>query len=59
MEFCPFYHTHLVLPIEILEQGPGQKGMLVEKKKKTVPRVDDGAMSWFLFDIGKETTENQ
>lgn len=28
MELCPFYHTHLLLPIEILKQGPGQKGML-------------------------------
>lgn len=28
----PFYHTHLLLPTEILEQGLGQKGMLVEKK---------------------------
>lgn len=52
----PFYHTHLLLPIEILEQGLGQKGMLVEKK--AVPWVDNRAVSWFLFDIVKESTEN-
>lgn len=28
MEFCPFDHMHLLL-IEILEQGSGQKGVLV------------------------------
>lgn len=58
MEFCPFYHMHLLLPIEILKQRNAQ----VKREcwgKKAVPRVDDGAVSWFFFDIGKESTENQ
>lgn len=49
MEFCPFYHMHLRYPIE-MEQGNAGK-------KSAVPRVDDGALSWFFFDVRKQSTE--
>ncbi len=48
MEFCPFYDIHLRDP-ETRECW----------EKRAVPWVDDGPLSWFLFDVRKQSTEHQ